>query len=72
MLILCCSECKSRLTAVMVKEWHAVVEREMVSVSADMAHRPTCASNHLGDIGETATPSGLLYTCRMSALCWMK
>lgn len=51
MLILCCSEYKSKLTIVMVKEWHAVVEREMVPVSMDVAHRPTCASKYLGDIG---------------------
>lgn len=37
MLTLCCLEHKSKLTIVMVKEWHNIVQREMVSLSVALS-----------------------------------
>lgn len=68
MLTLCCPERKFKLTIVMVKEWHNIVQREMVSVSVDMVYSPTCASTYLVTLGTPPTFLGLVYICKVNVL----
>lgn len=67
MLTLCGPERKFKLTIVMVKEWHNIVQREMVSVSVD-GYSPTCASTYLVTLGTPPTFLGLVYICKVRVL----